>query len=69
MHAPREPHLNLIKRLLHYLQGTINLDLMLHSTYSNKLVAYSDDADRAGCSDTCRSISDCKLISISLVIR
>lgn len=52
MHDSREPHLNLIKRVLRYLKGTVDLSLQLHLTASDKLVAYSD-ADWAGCPNTC----------------
>jgi hypothetical protein len=31
MHAPREPHLNLIKWILRYVRGTLDLGLQLHS--------------------------------------
>ena len=48
MHAPREPHLNLVKRILHYVRGTLDLGLQLHSTPATSLTAYSD-ADWAGC--------------------
>ena len=53
---PREPHLNLIKRILHYVCGTLDLGLQLHSTPVASLTAYSD-VDWAGCPDTQRSTS------------
>jgi hypothetical protein len=56
MHAPREPHLNLVRRILRYVKGTLDLGLQLHSTPSTSLTAYSD-ADWAGCPDTRRSTS------------
>jgi hypothetical protein len=56
MHAPREPHLNLVKRILRYLKGTLDLGLRLHATPATSLTAYSD-ADWAGCPDTRRSTS------------
>nr|XP_040245144.2 uncharacterized mitochondrial protein AtMg00810-like [Aegilops tauschii subsp. strangulata] len=56
MHAPREPHLNLVKRILRYVRGTLDLGLQLHSTPATSLTAYSD-ADWAGCPDTRRSTS------------
>nr|GEW93521.1 ribonuclease H-like domain-containing protein [Tanacetum cinerariifolium] len=48
MHDPREPHLAALKRILRYVQGT--LDLGLHFGYN--------DADWAGCPSTRMSTSD-----------
>jgi hypothetical protein len=56
MHDPREPHLALIKRVLHYIKGTLDNGLQLHRSSTCDLVAYSD-ADWASCSDTRRSTS------------
>jgi hypothetical protein len=56
MHDPRDSHFQLIKRILRYLKGTIDLGLVLHSTSSHQMVAYSD-ADWAGCPDTRRFTS------------
>jgi hypothetical protein len=56
MHAPREPHLNLVKRILRYIKGSLDLGLRLHATPASTLTAYSD-ADWAGCPDTRRSTS------------
>jgi hypothetical protein len=56
MHDPREPHLQLIKRILRYVKGTAHLGLQLHVSRSTELVAYSD-ADWAGCPDTRKSTS------------
>ena len=56
MHAPREPHLNLVKRILRYVKGTLDLGLRLHSTPATSLTAYSD-VDWAGCSETRKSTS------------
>ena len=56
MHDPRDSHFNLIKRILRYLKGTLDLGLTLHSSSSHQLVAYLD-ADWAGCPDTRRSTS------------
>ena len=54
MHDPHEPHLALIKHLLHYIKGTLDYgEQLLHSSTCD-LVAYSD-ADWAGCPDTRRS--------------
>ncbi|WVZ84589.1 hypothetical protein U9M48_031612 [Paspalum notatum var. saurae] len=56
IHDPREPHLTALKRLLRYLQGTMDYGLLLHRSSSAKLVVYTD-ADWAGCPDTRRSTS------------
>ena len=56
MHAPRESHLNLVKRILRYIKGTLDLSMHLSSSSSASLTAYSD-ADWAGCPDTRRSTS------------
>lgn len=56
MHDPREPHFNLIKRILRYVQGTADFGLHLTRSSCDSLVAYSD-ADWAGCPDTRKSTS------------
>jgi hypothetical protein len=56
MHAPREPHLNLVKRILRYIKGTLDLSMHLSRSSTTSLTAYSD-ADWAGCPDTRRSTS------------
>jgi hypothetical protein len=56
MHAPREPHLNLVKRILCYVKGSLDLGLRFHATPAASLTAYSD-AEWAGCPDTRRSTS------------
>ena len=56
MHDPREPHLGAMKRILRYLQGTLDLSLHLHRTTPADLLVYTD-ADWAGCPDTRKSTS------------
>ncbi|GJV25808.1 ribonuclease H-like domain-containing protein [Tanacetum coccineum] len=56
MHDPCEPHLHAMKRVLRYLQGTIDLGLQLFRSSTSQLTAYSD-ADWAGCPATRRSTS------------
>jgi hypothetical protein len=51
MHDPREPHLTVVKRILHYLQGTPYYSLLLRRSSSSNLIVYTD-ADWAGCPDT-----------------
>nr|GEV98971.1 ribonuclease H-like domain-containing protein [Tanacetum cinerariifolium] len=56
MHDPREPHLSALKRILRYVQGTLNYGLQLFSSSTTDVFAYSD-ADWAGCPTTRRSTS------------
>ncbi|GJZ01053.1 ribonuclease H-like domain-containing protein [Tanacetum coccineum] len=56
MHDPRDPHLNALKCVLHYLQGTTDLGLQLFRSTTSQLIAYSD-ADWACCPATRRSTS------------
>nr|GEZ10650.1 ribonuclease H-like domain-containing protein [Tanacetum cinerariifolium] len=57
MHDHREPHLSAFKRILRYIQGTLNYGLQLFSSSTIDLVAYSD-VDWAGCPTTRRSTSE-----------
>ncbi|KAI3780426.1 hypothetical protein L2E82_10407 [Cichorium intybus] len=56
MHDPREPHFTALKRILHYIRGTLSHGLQLYTSPSRSLIAYSD-ADWAGCPITRRSTS------------
>ena len=56
MHAPRDTHWALVKRILRYIRGTTAMGLTLTASPDTSLVAYSD-ADWAGCPDTRRSTS------------
>jgi hypothetical protein len=56
MHAPREPHRALIKRILRFVQRTLSSGLHIGIGSANKLTAYYD-ADWAGCLDSRRSTS------------
>ncbi|GJR30630.1 ribonuclease H-like domain-containing protein [Tanacetum coccineum] len=51
MHDPREPHFSALKRILHYVRGTLDYGLQLFSSSNTDLVAYSD-VDWAGCPTT-----------------
>lgn len=67
MHAPRVPHLNALKRIIRYLQGTKSLGQQLRKSNITDLVAYSD-ADWGGCPDTRRSTSGyCLYLGSNLV--
>ena len=56
MHDPREPHLSMIKRILHYLKGTLSFSLHIGVGPIQSLVAYSD-ANWAACPNSRRSTS------------
>ncbi|GJT36303.1 ribonuclease H-like domain-containing protein [Tanacetum coccineum] len=51
MHDLREPHLAALKRILRYVQGTLELGLHLYASATTSLVGYTD-ADWAGCPST-----------------
>ncbi|XP_021729398.1 uncharacterized protein LOC110696420 [Chenopodium quinoa] len=56
MHDPRESHYDALKRIMRYVQGTIDHGLHLYPSASHRLITYTD-ADRGGCPDTRRSTS------------
>ena len=67
MHSPRVPHLQALKRIIRYIQGTKALGLQLRKSNITDLVAYFD-ADWAGCPDTRRSTSGyCVFLGSNLV--
>lgn len=53
MHEPTVSDFNLLKRILRYLKGTINMGVSLESDTNSQLRAYCD-SDWAGCQDTRR---------------
>nr|GFA36344.1 uncharacterized mitochondrial protein AtMg00810-like [Tanacetum cinerariifolium] len=53
---PTKKHLEAVKRVFRYLQGTINMGLWYPKDTAMALTAYAD-ADHAGCQDTRRSAS------------
>nr|GEV88542.1 ribonuclease H-like domain-containing protein [Tanacetum cinerariifolium] len=56
MHDPREPYLAALKRILRYIQRTLDFGFHLYSSTTISLVGYTD-ADWAGCPSTRRSTS------------
>ncbi|GKG53594.1 ribonuclease H-like domain-containing protein, partial [Tanacetum coccineum] len=56
MHDPRDTHFTALKRILHYVHGTLDYGLQLHVSSTTQLSAYTDD-DWAGCPITRRSTS------------
>jgi hypothetical protein len=57
MHAPRDVHQTMLKRILRYIKGTMHLGVQLAPVTTASVTAYSD-ADWAGCPDTRHSTSD-----------
>ncbi|GKB90559.1 hypothetical protein Tco_0962831 [Tanacetum coccineum] len=53
---PTEKHLQAVKQIFRYLNGTINIGIWYSKDTDMSLIAYAD-ADRAGCQDTRRSTS------------
>nr|GEY23339.1 ribonuclease H-like domain-containing protein [Tanacetum cinerariifolium] len=53
--SEREPHLAALKRILRYVQGTLDLGLHLYASSTTSLVGYTD-ADWAGCPFTRSSV-------------
>jgi hypothetical protein len=67
MHAPRDVHLTMLKRILRYVKGTPTLGVQLRTITTPTLTVYSD-ADWAGCPDTRRSTSGfCVFLGSSLI--
>nr|GEX14221.1 ribonuclease H-like domain-containing protein [Tanacetum cinerariifolium] len=56
MHDPRDLHFTALKRILHYVRGTIDHGIQLHVSSTSQLTAYKD-ADWTGCPVTRRSTS------------
>ncbi|KAK4358263.1 hypothetical protein RND71_023873 [Anisodus tanguticus] len=67
MHDPRVEHMNAIKRIIRYIQGTLDYGLHLYPSSTSALVSYTD-ADCGGCPDTRRSTSGyCMFLGNNLV--
>lgn len=56
MHSPSDMHLQLVKRILRYLKGTVGIGITLRKSDITILKAYTD-SDWGGCPDTRRSTS------------
>ncbi|XP_022004115.1 uncharacterized mitochondrial protein AtMg00810-like [Helianthus annuus] len=57
MHDPREPHFAFMKRVLRYVQGTLDYGIRIVRSQSHDLVDYSDADWGGGCPDSRRSTS------------
>lgn len=63
----REPHFNALKRIIRYVNHTIDHGLHLYSSAPSRLITYTD-ADWAGCPDTRRSTSGyCVLLGDNII--
>jgi hypothetical protein len=51
MHGPHEPHLTAAKRILRYLQDTLDHGLLFHCASTSDIIVYTD-VDWTGCPDT-----------------
>ncbi|XP_055808321.1 uncharacterized mitochondrial protein AtMg00810-like [Solanum dulcamara] len=56
MHDPWDEHMNALKRIMRYLQGTLDYGLHLYPSSTTTFVSYND-VDWGGCPDTRRSAS------------
>nr|GFD19571.1 hypothetical protein [Tanacetum cinerariifolium] len=67
MHDQRDGHIQVLKRIIRYLQWTLSYGLHLSKTANHSLVAYAD-ANWAGCPDTRRFTSGYCVYLVSKVI-
>ncbi|XP_021766277.1 uncharacterized protein LOC110730759 [Chenopodium quinoa] len=56
MHDPKDIHMSALKRIIRYIQGTLDHGLHLYPSSISTLISYTD-ADWGGCPDTRRSTS------------
>ncbi|XP_055814312.1 uncharacterized mitochondrial protein AtMg00810-like [Solanum dulcamara] len=56
MHDPKDEHMLALKRIVRYIQGTLDYGLHLYPSFTSTLISYTD-ADWGGCPDTRRSTS------------
>ncbi|PNX58425.1 NBS-containing resistance-like protein [Trifolium pratense] len=67
MHDPKTEHMHALKRVVRYVQGTLDLGLHLYTSSLTSLISYID-ADWGGCPDTRRSTSDyCVFLGDNLI--
>ncbi|XP_021744867.1 uncharacterized protein LOC110710833 [Chenopodium quinoa] len=67
MHDPRVAHMAALKRVIRYIQGTLDYGLHLYPSSFSSLVSYTD-VDWGGCPDTRRSTSGyCVFLGDNLV--
>lgn len=67
MHNPMDIHINALKRIIRYVQGTASYGIYIGSVKTDKLTSFTD-ADWASCPDTRRSTSGyCVFLGDSLI--
>ncbi|XP_071739331.1 uncharacterized mitochondrial protein AtMg00810-like [Rutidosis leptorrhynchoides] len=67
MHNPRESHLHALRRIVRYLQGTLDYGLHLYKNPNRRLIAYTD-VDWAGCPDSrCSTSGYCVYFGDNLI--
>lgn len=67
MHAPKIEHMESLKRILRYVQGTIDYGMHLYTSSIHSVLSYTD-ADWGGCPDTRRSTSGyCMFLGDNLI--
>lgn len=67
MHDPRAPRMAALKRILRYLEGTLDYGLFIFPSCDFRLIAYSD-ADWVGCPNTrCSTSSYCVYLGANLI--
>lgn len=67
MHDPKVAHMDTLKRILRYFQGTLDYGMHLYKSSTTSLISYTD-VDWGGCLDTRRSTSGyCVFLGDNLV--
>jgi hypothetical protein len=66
MHDPREPHLGAVKRILHYIRGTVGYDLHLRRSSTHELIVYTDIV-WVGCPNTLQATSGYAIFGANLI--
>ena len=67
MHDPREEYIYALKRIVHYIQGTLNHGLHLYLSSTSTLLSYTD-ADWGTCLDArCSTSSYCVFLGDNLI--
>ena len=67
MHNPMEEHMHALKRIIRYIQGTLNYGLHLYPSSTTTLHSYTD-VDQGGCSYTrCLTSGCCVFLGDNLI--
>lgn len=69
MNTPQVPHFNSLKRIIRYLQGTLELGLHIYHSRPTRLIAYIN-VNWVSCPDTRRStFGYCVFLKDNLIVR